>query len=194
MAIELKPGAIPGASDGNKLILQECVVTSFVSGTIAFVTPAAGTTTLDLGPVAATSVTTEPNKTEKKSEDGLVQKVSTTYVCKTTADLMQEDTDLMNWMAHTVKGKRYLEMCYRGYINLKHQWVMKFGEVTAQLNSVRPGDGVNNKYEFTGLKINAAQTLTSAFFGTVSALLTISNLPITNVTVALADQQAIVEV
>ncbi|MBM6697108.1 hypothetical protein H6A11_08810, partial [Bifidobacterium pullorum subsp. saeculare] len=66
--------------------------------------------------MAATSVTTEPNKTEKKSEDGLVQKVSTTYVCKTTADLMQEDTDLMNWMAHTVKGKRYLEMIYRGYI------------------------------------------------------------------------------
>ena len=27
MAIELKPNAIPGASDGNKLVLQECVAT-----------------------------------------------------------------------------------------------------------------------------------------------------------------------
>ena len=50
------------------------------------------------------------------------------------------------------------------------------------------------KYEFTGLKITAAQTLTSSIFGTVSALLTISNLPVTNVTIAVADQEAIVEV
>ena len=41
MAIELKPNAIPGASDGNKLILKN-VVTSFQPGTISFVTPSAG--------------------------------------------------------------------------------------------------------------------------------------------------------
>ena len=193
MAIELKPNAIPGASDGNKLVLQECVATSW-NGTISFSTPSAGTTTLDLGAIANSSVTQEASKTEKKSEDGQVQKVSSTYTYKTTADLMQEDKDLLDFIAHTVKGKRYLEMIYRGYINAKYQWIFKFGEVTAQLNSVRPGDGVNNKYEFTGLKINAAQTLTSTFLATISALLTLTGFPTVAVTIPLADQQAIVEV
>ena len=64
MAIELKPNAIPGASDGNKLVLQECVATSW-NGTISFSTPSAGTTTLDLGAIANSSVTQEASKRKR---------------------------------------------------------------------------------------------------------------------------------
>ncbi|MBK6773407.1 MAG: hypothetical protein IPG78_15020 [Ignavibacteria bacterium] len=74
------------ASDGNKLVLQECVATSR-NGTISFSTPSVGTTTHDLGAIANSSVIQEASKTEKKSEDGQVQKVSSTYTYKTTADL-----------------------------------------------------------------------------------------------------------
>ncbi|MBK9404806.1 MAG: hypothetical protein IPN57_09770 [Ignavibacteria bacterium] len=107
---------------------------------------------------------------------------------------MQEDKDLLDFIAHTVKGKRYLEMIYRGYINAKYQWIFKFGEVTAQLNSVRPVDGVGNKYEFTGLKINAAQSLTSTFLATISALFTLTGFPTATFTIPLADNRRIVEV
>ncbi|MBK6773447.1 MAG: hypothetical protein IPG78_15220 [Ignavibacteria bacterium] len=47
---------------------------------------------------------------------------------------------------------------------------------------------------FTGLKINAAQTLTSTFLATISALLTLTGFPTVAVTIPLADQQAVVEV
>ena len=189
MAIELKPNAIPGASDGNKIVLNEIVTSTF-----ALAAPSAGTTTIDLGAIANTTVSQESNRTEKKSEDGEVQKVSNSYTRKTTAVLMQEDADLLNWMAHTVKTKRYIEFVYRGFINSLYQWVIKFVEVTPQFNSQRPGDGSNLNYESTGIKITAAQTITSTSLASISALLTLTGFPTAAITIPVADQQYIAEV
>jgi len=189
MAIGLKQGAIPGASDGNKIVLNE-----IVTSTYALATPSAGTTTIDLGAIANSNVSQEPSKTEKKSEDGEVQKVSNSFTRKTTAVLMQEDADLLNWMAHTVKTKRYIEFAYRGYINSLYQWIVKFVEVTPQFNSQRSGDSSNLNYESTGVKMTVAQTITSTSLASISALLTLTGFPTAAITIALADQQAIVEV
>ncbi|MBK6773446.1 MAG: hypothetical protein IPG78_15215 [Ignavibacteria bacterium] len=64
---------------------------------------------VDLEVQLHSSVTQEASKTEKKSEDGQVQKVSSTYTYKTTADLMQEDKDLLDFIAHTVKANVILK-------------------------------------------------------------------------------------
>jgi hypothetical protein len=63
MAVGLKSGAIPGANDGNKLILASANINTFV-----VTTPSAGTTAYDLGDIASSDVTQEASKTEKKQK------------------------------------------------------------------------------------------------------------------------------
>jgi hypothetical protein len=111
MAIGLNSNAIPGGLDGNKLILVDCNSTTFDLTT----TVTAGVTVFDLGDISSSDIVQESSKSEKKSENSQTKKTSHTISLGTKAVLMQEDKPLLDFLASTVKGKRYLEVKYNGY-------------------------------------------------------------------------------
>jgi len=189
MAVELKPNAIPGGSDGNKLILVNCDSTTFDLTT----TVTAGTTVFDLGDLSSSDIMQEASKTEKKSEDGKTKKTTYTYNLTTKGVLMQEDKDLLDFLSSTVKGKRYLEVKYNGYVNSKYQWYLKFVEVTPAINIHRSGESATLNYESTGIFSNAQEVLSTTTLASVATALNLSNFP-TAATIPLADGYAIVEV
>lgn len=189
MAIGLNPNAIPGGSDGNKLILVDCDNTTFELTT----TVTAGTTVFDLGDLSSSDVAQEATKTEKKSEDGKTKKTTYTYNLTTKGVLMQEDKALLDFLASTVKGQRYLEVKYNGYIDSKYQWYLKFVEVSPAINIHRSGEAATLNYESTGIFSNAAETLSTTTLASIASVLSLSNFP-TAATIPLADGYAIVEV
>jgi len=177
----VKRGAIPGSdTGGNKLVLVECTI---ASNTVTFATLAAGTTCVDVGAIANSDVDLKPNKTEKKSEDGENQKSTFIYSRMTTGVLMQEDKELLDFLAVTVRNKTHLEAKYLGYVDALHQWYFKFVEVTPQHNIKRSAENSNLNYESTGVKIPASVTISATTLASISALLSLSNFPTTAVTV-----------
>lgn len=188
MAVGLKKSAIPGANDGNKLILALANADTFV-----VTTPAAGTTAYDLGDIASSDVTQDASKTEKKSEDGKTQKTTYTYSLMTKGVLMQEDKDLLDLLASGVKGQKYLEIKYLGYYNAKYNWYLKFVEVTPAINIHRSGESSTLNYESTGVFPSASITISATTLASIAGVLTLSNFP-TAATIPVADGYAIVEV
>ncbi len=182
MAVGLKPGAIPGASDGNKLILCKVDSTTF-----AVATPSAGTTAYDLGDIASSDVTQSASKTEKKAEDGKTKKTTFVYDLNTAGVLMQEDKDLLDLLSSGVKGNRYLEIKFNGYINALYQWYFKFVEVTPQVNIHRSGESSTLNYESTGIFPPAAVTISATTLASIAAVLTLTNFPTASVTIPVAD-------
>ena len=189
MAVELKSGAIPGANDGNKLILASANINTFV-----VTTPSAGTTAYDLGDIASSDVTQEASKTMKKAEDGKTKKTTFVYDLMTKGVLMQEDKDLLDLLSSGVKNKRYLEVKYNGYINSLYQWYFKFVEVTPAINIHRSGDSSTLNYESTGVFPDSAITISGTTLASIANVLTLSNFPTADVTIPKADGYAIVEV
>ena len=181
MAVGLKRDAIPGSdTGGNKLILAECTI---ANNTVTFATLAAGTTCVDVGSIASSDVDIAPNKTEKKSEDGEVQRSTFTFTRMTKGVLMQEDKYLLDFLGTTVRNKTHCEFKYLGYVNSLHQWYIKFVEVTPQHNIKRSAENSNLNYESTGVKIPASVTISATTLASISALLSLSNFPTTAVTV-----------
>lgn len=182
MAVGLKPGAIPGSSDGNKLILCEVNPTTF-----AVATPAAGSTAYDLGDIASSNVTQTATKAEKKSEDGKTKKSTFVYDLNTTGVLMQEDKDLLDLLSSGVKTKTYLEVKSNGFINSLYQWYFKFVQVNPQINIVRPAEGSNLNYESTGVFPPSAVTITATTLASIANVLSLSNFITVDVTIPVAD-------
>ena len=188
MAVGLKQGAIPGADDGNKLILCKVDSTTF-----AVATPSAGTTAYDLGDIASSDVVQTASKTEKKAENGKTKKTTFVYDLTTTGVLMQEDKDLLDLLSSGVKGNRYLEIKYNGYINALHQWYFKFVEVSPQINIHRSGESSTLNYESTGVFPPAAVTVSATTLVSIANVLSLVNFITVDVTIPLADAYYIAE-
>lgn len=188
MAVGLKPGAIPGADDGNKLVICKVDNTTF-----AVATPSAGTTAYDLGDIASSDIVQSSSKTEKKAENGKTKKTTFTYDLNTTGVLMQEDKDLLDLLASGVKGNRYLEIKYNGFINSLYQWYFKFVEVSPQINIHRSGDSSTLNYESTGIFPPSAVTITATTLASIANVLSLINFITVDVTIPLADGYYIAE-
>lgn len=191
MAVEVKPGAVIDKG-GNKLVLLE--VATFSGTTVTLATPTAGTYLFDVGYLANSDVNQTTTKTSFEAEDGDNVISTYTYQRMTSGVLMQSDADLINFLADTVKNKKYLEVKYTGYINALHQWHFKIVEVTPQFSVKRPGGANSMNYESTGVKTNTSVVISAATLGSISSALTLSNFPTTTVTITTAKQYAIAEV
>ena len=187
MAISLKPLAIPPENEGNILILQE-LDSSFAPSSVT-----AGTTTNNLGSLQESDVKSTPTTSERKSEDGKLQRRTVTSTLSTTGTLMQEDADLVNFISDTVKGKRYLEIKYVGYYNAKYNYILKIVEVTPQ-HSYKRGTTPGMPYESLAVSAGASITFSAAFFASVSTVLSLSNFITTTQTITDSKQFLHVEV
>lgn len=188
MAVSVKPGAVIDKG-GNKLILLQVDNNSFAAAT-----PTAGTYLFDLGNISNSDVTQTTAKESYPAEDGDNVASSFTYTRMTTGVLMQSDKDLIDFLGDTVKGKKYLEVKYTGYVNAYHQWHFKIVEVTPQFSIKRPGGVTSMNYEATGVKLNSAVTISAALLASISSALTLSNFPTTTVTLSVSKQYEVVEV
>lgn len=187
MAIAIKPLAIPPENEGNIIIVQE-LDSSFAPTTLT-----AGTTTNNLGSLSESEVKQTPTTTERKSEDGKLQRRTTTVTLGTTGTLMQEDADLVNFLSDTVKGKRYLEIKYVGYYNAKYNYILKIVEITPQ-HSYKRGTAPGMPYESFAVSAGASITYSAAFFASVANLLSLSNFITTTQTITDSKQFLHVEV
>ncbi len=188
MAVEVKPGAVPGANDGNLLILAEVDPNTFALKTLV-----TGSTLVNLGGIANSDVTQDAAKTEKRTEDSEVCKTSFVYTRMTKGVLVQEDADLLDFLADTVKGKRFLEIKYNGYINSLYQYYLKLVEVVPAINIHRSGEASTLNYESTGVRVPATVSYTSTSLLSIAALLTLSNFCSVAFDITLAKQYKLIE-
>lgn len=141
---------------GNKLAVAQ------LNSNLALVTTlTAGTTLLNVGNISESGTTQETAKSEFKSEDGVTRATDYEYTLATSAVLMETDKTKLDFLADTVKGKRYLEYKYQGIKNGKYQEVWKLVEVTPQFNLQTPGGVTSMAYESTGIYPNSTVTFTA---------------------------------
>lgn len=179
MATGVKAGAVLDKG-GNQIFIAQMVAsgTTYVLATLTV-----DTYLFNLGLLQSSDVGQSTAKSDFQSEDGDIVTSSYTYTRFTSGVLMQNDGDLIDLLADTVKGKVYFEGKYTGYVNALHQWLFKFVRVTPQFSIKRPGGTASLQYDSTGIKHTSDIAISAASMASISTLLTLTNFPTATLTV-----------
>jgi hypothetical protein len=133
------------------------------------------TNCLNLGHIKETEQGQSADKTESKSEDGLVRKTEFTYSGMTKATIMQASLINTDYLSNGVKTKTYLEgkkifVTGAG----KAIEMFKIVQVTPQHNIKTPGADASFIYESATIFPSAAISFTAAVLLSIETALSIS--------------------
>lgn len=153
---------------GNRLVIAQLNSTLAIVGA----TLVSGTNCLDVGNISESSIQQQTNKEEYRSEDGVVRVTDYEYSIPTTGTLMETDKTKIDFLAKTVKNKRYLQYKYQGIKGGNHQEVWAIVEVTPQFALTTPGGITSMPYESTGIYPRASVTYSSTVLLRIPAAIT----------------------
>ncbi len=169
--IQKKPAAV--VDKGGNILIN--VVLTTTTTTPGFSIPTiTESNTFDLGHIANSAVGQTASKTSFKNEDGESVVSSYEYERVTTAQLMQTDKHLIDYMADTVKNASILQIKHTGTVNGLDQWHFQVGQVTPQFNVSRPGGTTSMAYEHTGYDLNASFEISAANMLAIASALGLS--------------------
>ena len=188
MAVGVKPGAVIDKG-GNQMFAQEVNPSTF-----AFLTLTVGTYLFNLSYIGSSDFNQTADETETEYEDGDKISIGWTYTIMLTAQLKQSDKDLIDYLAHTTKGKTYLMGKYEGYINALHQWIYSIMKIKPQFSTKRPGGAESMSLEAKATKLNTSITYAAADMTSIGTLLSLSNYPTVSVTITSSQRFAVYEV
>ena len=174
---------------GGLLIAQEISKTDY-----SVVSPAAGTTTVNVGYIADSETAETTSSTKYKDETKQTIKKSDEYEYGIKFTAQQTDKATIDFFGNTVKGKAHLAIKYLGYNAGKYNWLFMLGEFVPQFNISAPGGMASNKQELIGLQNKAAVTYSASTLACISTLLTLSNFPTSLVTLSAGKCWSYVEV
>lgn len=132
---------------GNKIIIAQVLATNFA----AMSSYTAGTNCLDLGEINSSGHVQENSNTEYKNNAGKSVAMEEEWTLRTNATLMERDKELIDFLAHTVKGNFYLEYQHLGIVEGFYHEMFKIVRVLAQTNITMPGAATSNTYNSVGI-------------------------------------------
>jgi hypothetical protein len=152
----------------------------------------ANTNCFKFGNIASSSITTDINTEQFKSEDGIVRGESNDRSVKGEAILMERDRQTLINFYYNIDEQRMLEYKYAGVVGGKHQEFFRIVKGKGQINLNFPGAANSNKYEAVSLAPETSVTFTAGDLSAIETALSIS-IQATAVTISANTEFAIVE-
>jgi hypothetical protein len=152
---------------GNLIVLVELDSNNTIPGTIT-----SGTNAIALSCQEESDSPLETSEEILRTEDGLVADVDQEHNAKTTATLLENDAAKANFLAYTVRGKKFLEIKYNGIAAGNHEEMFS-------IVRFKPGRSIKTPkgkmpYESTHIPPNAAVTFSAANITAIETALSIS--------------------
>lgn len=129
---------------GNLIVLVELDSANAIPASLT-----AGTNCIAFTDVEESDSPGDTNEEVLRTEDAVIADTDQEYSAKTTATLLENNEDKLNFLFYLTRGKKYLQMRYRGVNNSYHEEMFSIVRVKAMRSDKAPKGKV--PYESTHL-------------------------------------------